>query len=375
MFWNNLDMIKDLDFIKEIKNKTNVKLIKAYLNYIFEDDSDYYELIRVFGDDYKFMDTLINYLTLIVVGNTPYYNQYIKEFAKKNYKIVLKDLEKLDYQVSVWQFIDIASKSKNNDLHLERLDLDRGLVNVYQIKEIYSIETVRVKLKEMIEKIKRVNLPKEVLNSDEFKEISNHLKKIVKFENVGGIKIKNYDGKEIPKEWHPPCIRGILEDILSGGSPSHYARRSFVVYWFCAKFNPNIRPIENGELLNISALEIGKSEENIENFLNEIVKMFNTVGDFNEDRTKYYISHNIGYRVADHITHCEYCKNWKDDGGKGLSYYCKPDDICKMKDKNGKPVIIHPLDYLCYNINKYVEKKNKKESNKNSRNNNKNNKI
>jgi len=111
-----------------------------------------------------------------------------------------------------------------------------------------------------------------------------------------------------------------------------------------------LRPLENGELVNISALDVATVEE-IEGFINDLIDiMFKNVEDFNENKTRYYIMHNIGYKVADHLTHCEYCKNWKDDGGKGLSYYCNPDDICKRKD------IIHPLDYLCYKINENSKK-------------------
>ena len=111
--------------------------------------------------------------------------------------------------------------------------------------------------------------------------------------------------------------------------------------------------------MNISALDIAKSEEAVENFLEEMLRIFGNVEDFNPEKTRYYISHNIGYRVADHLTHCEYCKNWREDGGKGLSYYCNPDEICRMR-RNGKPIVIHPLDYLCYNINRHLIGKNKR---------------
>jgi DNA primase large subunit len=194
-------------------------------------------------------------------------------------------------------------------------------------------------------------------------EINRYLKNIneAKYKPIEGIKALNYKGN-IPLDWHPPCIRGILNDILSGGSPSHYARRSFVVYWFCAKFNPNLRPLDkNGNLVNISATDIA-SEEEIEKFIDELIEMmFKNVEDFDEKKTRYYIMHNIGYKVGHgRLTHCEYCKNWQSDGGKGLSYYCKPDDLCKKK------FIIHPLDYLCYNINRHL-KKEKTKNNRNSR--------
>lgn len=351
MFWNNLDKIKDYDFFKEIEDRVNVKLIKYFLKYIFQGDESYQEILYTIfknKEEREKRDILVKYLTLIIIANTRYYNLYIKKYGERYFKEILN---KLPNKVSVWEFIKISALSRNNDLKLERLDVEKGLVNIYPVKRTYSIEVIRVKLREMVEKIRANNV--DILEMDSVKEIVKFLEGMVKFRDVGGIRTVKYRG-EIPLEWHPPCIRGILEDILSGGSPSHYARRSFVVYWFCAKFDPNLRPLNrDGELINISAVEIAKSEEAIENFIEEMMEIFSNVEDFNPEKTRYYISHNIGYRVADHLTHCEYCKNWREDGGKGLSYYCNPDEICKMRI-DGKPVVIHPLDYLCYNINRHV---------------------
>ncbi|AXI25474.1 hypothetical protein CFE53_04740 [Methanofervidicoccus sp. A16] len=367
MFWDDLDKIKNYDFFQEIENRSNIKLIKYFLKYIFQGDESYQELLRGLfknrEEEKEKKNSLIEYLTLIIVANTRYYNLYIKNYIerykKKYLKEVLKDNNKLN-KVSVWEFIKVSAHSRNNDLKLERLDVKNGLVNIDPIRETYYIEKMRIKLREMIEKI-RANKDVNLLENESVREIVRFMEGMVKFKDIGGgIRSVKFKG-EIPLEWHPPCIRKILEDILSGGSPSHYARRSFVVYWFCAKFDPNLRPLNrDGELVNVSALDIAKSEEAIENFLEEMLRIFGNVEDFNPEKTRYYISHNIGYRVADHLTHCEYCKNWREDGGKGLSYYCNPDEICRMR-KNGKPVVIHPLDYLCYNINRHVKSNKKRE--------------
>ncbi|EHP83771.1 hypothetical protein [Methanotorris formicicus] len=385
MFWEHLDKFKDVDFIEAIKNCVTVingkckSPILSKLQYIFveeeyaekygrEDFEKFFEEIKnkynddlikykerfLEMEDIKEFEYLVDYLLLILMANTRYSNVYIRKYAEK-YKEEME--KKLSNEVNIWEFIKIASLSRDNDLHLERLDLKNGQVNIYRIKETYAREVIRVKLKELVDKIKKVKLPEDETIKNILNEIENYLKDKVKFESIEGIKALNYRG-EIPLEWHPPCIRGILRDIQTGGSPSHYARRSFVVYWFVAKFNPNLRPLENGELVNISALDIA-SEEEIEKFIDDLISMlFKNVEDFDEKKTRYYISHNIGYKVAGHITHCEYCKNWKDDGGKGLSYYCNPDEICRRGD------IIHPLDYLCYNINIHLNQNKKTKINK-----------
>ena len=382
MFWEHLDKFKNVDFVEAVKNCVTIingkykSPILSKLRYIFveeeyakkeeQDEEDFEKFLEEVKKEYhddlnsykgylgietiKEFEYLVDYLLLILMANTKYTNVYIKKYAE----IYKEEMEKkLPNKVNVWEFIKVASLSRDNDLHLERLDLKNGQVNIYRIKETYAREFIRVKLKELIDKIKKVKLPEDETIKNILNEIENYLKDKVKFESIEGIKALDYEG-EIPLEWHPPCIRGILRDIQTGGSPSHYARRSFVVYWFVAKFNPNLRPLENGELVNISALDIA-SEEEVEKFIDDLISMlFKNVEDFDEKKTRYYISHNIGYKVASHITHCEYCKNWKDDGGKGLSYYCNPDDICKKRG------IIHPLDYLCYNINMHLKSKNKK---------------
>ena len=351
MFWENLHKIKDFEFFEEITNKDNLKLIKALFSHIFdiEEYDTYYNDLKLreqIGIDIIAKETLLNYLALILISNTKYHNLYVKKYSDKKYTEIMN---KLPNKIPIWEFIGIASTSRNNDLHLERMNIDDGTVNLTRIKKTYAVELTRLKLKKMIERIKKVELPEEILNNKNIKELFKFLDENIKFEGIEGIKISNFEG-EILKEWHPPCIRGILDDILSGGSPSHYARRSFVAYWFVAKFDQNLRPITNGDIATVRALDIA-SEDEIESFLNEIVAMYYTVGDFDEGKTKYYISHNIGYRVANHITHCEYCKNWRDDGGKGLGYYCKPDEICNLRN------IIHPLDYLCHKINEYQKNK------------------
>ena len=403
MLLEYLDEFKDIDFLKALK--VSKKYLVRRLKQIFEDKSssiftnitneimEFNDILRLVdidideevekrlpNDDSRYnvkvrsnielevkkeiVINLLDFLLIILLSHTPYFNSFVRKYSElKKDKVIENIREKYnDYKIPVWEFIKIASKSRVNELHLERLDLERGKVDINEVKDIYAKEVVRVELIKLGEIVKQTKLPDDEIVNELLEEINNYLKNIneAKYTPIEGIKALNFKGN-IPLEWHPPCIRGILNDILSGGSPSHYARRSFVVYWFCAKFNPNLRPLDkNGNLVNISATDIA-SEEEIERFIDELIEMlFKNVEDFDEKKTRYYIMHNIGYKVGHgRLTHCEYCKNWQNDGGKGLSYYCKPDEICKKK------FIIHPLDYLCYNINRHLKEERAKKTKEN----------
>ncbi|ENN96804.1 DNA primase, large subunit [Methanocaldococcus villosus KIN24-T80] len=333
MILEYLEKFKDRDFLNDLK-KYKKDILKK-LKFIIDKDKEGLEVLKkVYGEFYF----LIDYLLIILLSHTPYYNFFIKSYSE-----LMKDYVEISRKVRVWEFIKVAGKANNNDLFLERLDVNNGYVDISEVKDIYAKEMIRVELKELGEMARKIKLPNEEIIKELLDEISIYLKDKVKY-SFGGVKVDKVV-KDIPLEWHPPCIRKILEDILSGGSPSHYARRSFVVYWFAAKFNPNLRPLDkDGNLVNLSALDIAKEEE-IEKFIDEMIEIFKNVDDFNEEKTRYYIMHNIGYKVGhQRFTHCEYCKNWKDDKGKGLKEYCNPDEICMKK------FIIHPLDYLCYKM-------------------------
>lgn len=375
VFLDNMDSIKDLNLIDEINDSSNLILIKNRLQLLFwnknpeisekEDEEvleengekkyldylrDYQERLRVYGvGDTELFPDKIDYLTLILAANSKNHNIYIKKLAEEYAEKV--PLEEGDSRVNIWEFIDVAANSRNNDLHLERMILEGNVVLLNKKRQsIYNFEKIRLRIKNYVDMVRNAQIPKEIkdLLVKKSEEAFDGIK--IDYNIESGIKVitKEYSG-EIPEDWHPPCMREILNDILSGGSPSHYARRSFVVYRFVSQFDPNLRPIEEGTITNRSAQDIA-TEEQIERFLDEIINIFKSVGDFDVEKTKYYISHNIGYKVANHITHCEYCKNWRDDGGKGLGYYCRPDSTCSRKD------IIHPLDYLCHNINRHVKK-------------------
>jgi len=359
MFWEEFEKLRDVNVLEVVDDVSNIVLIKCWFDYIFKGDLLYFNMLRLGKYDREFQHLLINYLALIIIAGTKYHNYYIRNFAVKHFRELVRDLPN---EVPVWEFIRVASKSRNNDLHLERVDLSGGVVRIYRVKATYAVEVIRVKLMELVGVIQKSGMLKVLQDHENVKYIVDHVESIVVKKGpskgfVFNLKVSSSSCEgEIPYEWHPPCIRGILKDILSGGSPSHYARRSFVVYWFCAHFNPNLRPFdEAGEFVNVCAEDVVRRDV-VEKFVDSVVDLFRNVEDFNERKTRYYVCHNIGYEYAHYLTHCEYCKNWRNDGGKGLGYYCNPDELCELRERNNYPVVIHPLDYLCYNTIKHRKK-------------------
>jgi len=81
----------------------------------------------------EILEHLLDYLLIILLSHTPYFNAFIKNYAEMKKSEVIKNLPN---KISIWEFIKTASKSRNNDLHLERLDLENGYVDITEIKEI-----------------------------------------------------------------------------------------------------------------------------------------------------------------------------------------------------------------------------------------------
>ncbi|WP_459202345.1 hypothetical protein [Methanococcus sp. CF] len=336
MFLDNIELIKDRDILEELENKETCQLIQLKIDQIFRNWPEYKQ-----KEIDETTDTLINYITFVLIAYSNYSYQYVNKVIKLELSESLNHKKGLDGEtLDIWDFIEVAAHSNDNDLDLCRINVDNSkvLLNTYQT-QLYLKYKMRKKLTDGMEKIKERKLPdclKQFVDEiNSFLDVREMLS--VKKDKIV-IKPVNYSG-EIPAEWFPPCIRGILADISSGGSPTHYPRRSLVAFLFAAKFNHNLRMYMDGRVKEVKALDLASTQE-IELFLDEIISIFNTSADFNAERTKYYISNNIGYNSPRYV-HCEYCKNWKDNG---LGYYCHKDEICE------KPWVKHPLDYLCQKI-------------------------
>jgi len=336
MFLNKLDLVKDMNILEELEKEEIRRLVFLKIEEIFINGNDYQK-----ENLDEVTDTLIEYITFILVAYSNYSFKYVRKMTEIELLKNLKNRENFEnLNLSIWDFIDVASKSNENDLNLDRLDIENATIHLNYVQtSLYYKHQARNQLKNNVERIKDKKTP-DVLKKyiDEINEFLMIKEMFSLHTDRVDIQSVHYKG-DIPQEWFPPCIRGILSDILSGGSPSHYPRRSLVAFLFAAKFDPNLRMFMDGKIKNIKAKDVAADRE-IEGFLNEIIGIFNTSADFDVEKTKYYISNNIGYNSQRYV-HCEYCKNWNDNG---LGFYCHKDELCERN------WIKHPLDYLCFKI-------------------------
>ncbi|MBA2851601.1 DNA primase large subunit [Methanococcus maripaludis] len=325
---DHLDKIKDMDLNEILETEWARETIKLYLRTVFKMDFEELYNREIKGDPKS--DVMIQFVSFILMCHTPYINPYITRLTQKIGKTI-----EVPSKIDIWEFIAIASKSHDNDLDLCRFDVDDGVV-YFKTKEeklLFGESIVRTTLRERAEKIKKMDIPE--IGHDFLRTVDVLLDLKTRIRSRRNrIKLDNFDG-EINGEMYPPCIKNIIMELETGGSPHHYARRSLVPFLFAAKFNPNLRLFEDDEVKISRAVDYATDAE-LEEFIKDIVELFKDVRDFNEEKTVYYLKNNLGI-TSDKIMHCEYCKNWRNNG---LEYYCTPDVVCGRRD------VAHPLDYL-----------------------------
>lgn len=74
----------------------------------------------------------------------------------------------------------------------------------------------------------------------------------------------------------PPCMDAIINEIKSGGNPSHQARFAVAAYTLRKCHDLEGKPIED--------------------CVEEVVNLFRTVADFDEKKTRYQVEHIAGLR-------------------------------------------------------------------------------
>jgi len=74
----------------------------------------------------------------------------------------------------------------------------------------------------------------------------------------------------------PPCIESIINEVKSGGNPSHQARFALAAYMLRRCHDIEGKPMED--------------------CVEDLVNLFKTVADFDEKKTRYQVEHIAGLR-------------------------------------------------------------------------------
>lgn len=176
-------------------------------------------------------------------------------------------------------------------------DMDQGFVAIYR-RELARIiqEVLRKRINEELDSRKCNEEIKNAFEADitRFQNIVNKEKKKIEATPIGKLSIEKL----------PPCLKNILSDIQAGENVPHMGRFALVAFLSSLKMNTN-----------------------------EILKLFSTAPDYQEDRTRYQV---------EHITGSSSSSSYKSPGCDKMRTYglCpadKIDDLCKR--------IHHPLTY------------------------------
>ncbi len=177
-----------------------------------------------------------------------------------------------DIAVPVWTYLKLCPKN----------DPNWKLVNRYLVKGYVLLtykDLVRL-IEEAVEK-QILNMLESASKNDIIGSTIRELleEKLRKIENMfirrrDILKIELSSEIKTEGDIFPPCIRLIIEDIKSGGNPSHMAR--FTVASFLLNYYVKI--------LKIS----------IEEAVEKVVDLFRTVADFDERKTRYQVQHIAG---------------------------------------------------------------------------------
>ena len=191
--------------------------------------------------------------------------------------------------------------------------INRGLKNGYiQISHRGLARIIQEALRTRINE----ELDSKSCNKAIYKTFSSDIKRI---QNIVLIHRKNIEAAPIGKldiTKLPPCMKTILASIQAGENVPHMGRFALVSFLNSLKLNSN-----------------------------EILKLFSSAPDFEEERTRYQIEHIAGRTSSTSYTPpgCEKMRTY------GICPVDKTDDLCKKKR--------HPLSY--YKA-KWSQEKNKK---------------
>jgi len=188
-------------------------------------------------------------------------------------------------------------------------DMDNGFVYLYR-RELARI------LLELLRKRINEELDSRKCNSEIKKAFSSDIKR---FQNIVSMQKKKIEATPVGKlsvEKLPPCLKDILAAIQAGENVPHMGRFALVAFLSSLKMDTN-----------------------------EILKIFSTAPDYQEDKTRYQV---------EHITGISSSTSYKSPGCDKMRTYgiCpvdKMDELCKK--------VRHPLSYYS---NRWKQEKDKK---------------
>ncbi len=202
-------------------------------------------------------------------------------YIAEEFNINVKNIRKVVHSDKLQIFFDIAVPVHTYLKYCPKNDPNWKLVNRY-VARGYVLLTYRELARLVEEAVER-----QILNMIENASKNEIVKDIVR-EQIGE-ELKKLETKLLPKalariskvtknvsedQIFPPCINLILEDVRSGGNPSHMAR--FTLASFLLNYYVKILKIP------------------VEEAVEKVVDVFRTVADFDERKTRYQVQHIAG---------------------------------------------------------------------------------
>jgi DNA primase large subunit len=200
-----------------------------------------------------------------------------------------------------------AAPTRYKEWKMVNRDMENGLI-VISKKGLARIimEKLRLKINEELDLLKCNKLISKTFSKDisKFQNYVNAYRKKIEVAPIGKLNIEKL----------PPCLKNILKSIQAGENVAHMGRFALVAF--------------------LSSLKLST---------NEILKLFSTAPDFEEDKTRYQVEHITGKSSSTSYKSpaCDKMRTY------GICPADQMDEICKR--------INHPLSY--YNKRWREEKK------------------
>ena len=287
----NRSLATETDCIMEILSYPLARMVAVCVG------DTYFKRRYALGEAYHAYRNLLNEPISFLIEISEEQNLHVNHIGETNkIRIFFKDyLQNAPTRYKEWKMVN--------------RDMDNGYVTLYR-RELARIllELLRKRINEELDSRKCNNTIKKAFETDinRFKNIVNAQKKKMETAPVGKLSIEKL----------PPCLKDILSAIQAGENVPHMGRFALVAFLSSLKLNTN-----------------------------DILKLFSTAPDYQEDKTRYQV---------EHITGSSSSTSYKSPGCDKMRTYgiCpvdKMDDLCKK--------INHPLSYYS---NRWKQEKNKK---------------